>query len=165
MIDVLRRMGGHIKILDKTETLEPAGDIEVKYSSLKGTLITAGEVPLLIDEIPALAVAAATAEGETRIMGISELKVKETDRIKSIMYNLKAFGARTRVEDDDLVITGGIEKFKAYSVKNFGDHRTAMSAAIASLVSDGECVIANTDCADTSYPGFLKDLKTLAVEK
>ncbi|MBU1657274.1 MAG: 3-phosphoshikimate 1-carboxyvinyltransferase, partial [Candidatus Omnitrophica bacterium] len=161
VVDVLRRMGGHIKILDERETLEPVGDLEVKYSVLKGTVVTADEIPLLIDEIPVIAVAAAAADGETRIMGISELKVKETDRVKSITDNLTAIGARLREEDDTLIISGGIGRFQAHRVKSFGDHRTAMSAAIASLASDDECVIVDSGCVDTSYPGFLKDLTAL----
>jgi 3-phosphoshikimate 1-carboxyvinyltransferase len=163
VIDVLRRMGGHIKILDTRGTIEPVGDLEVKYSELKGTTVTNREIPLLIDEIPVLAVAAAAAEGETRIMGISELKVKETDRVKSITKNLTALGASLQEKDDALVILGSVKKFKAQKVESFGDHRTAMSAAIASLISDGECVIENVDCVDTSYPGFLKDLQSLTI--
>jgi 3-phosphoshikimate 1-carboxyvinyltransferase len=158
IIEVLKRMGADIRVLDLREGLEPAGDLEVRHSDLKGTVVEEDEVPLLIDEIPILAVAACMAEGETVIKGIKELKVKETDRVKSVTENLFQMGIRAEEENNSLIIPGKSAELAAAELDSFGDHRIAMSSAIAALVSDGECVILNTACTDTSYPNFLGDL-------
>ncbi|MFH1878767.1 MAG: 3-phosphoshikimate 1-carboxyvinyltransferase [Candidatus Omnitrophota bacterium] len=158
LINVLKRMGGRINILDMREALEPAGDLEVRYSELHGTVVEEEEIPLLIDEIPVLTVAAARAEGDTLIKGIKELKVKETDRVKSISDNLLRTGVDIGEENDVLCISGNKASLTAAEFDSYGDHRIAMSMAVASLVSDGTCIIKNTACADTSYPGFFPDL-------
>jgi 3-phosphoshikimate 1-carboxyvinyltransferase len=158
-INVLKRMGGMIRILDlRQDDLEPFGDLEVRHSGLKGTVVEEREIPLLIDEIPILAVAASMAEGTTVIKGIKELRVKETDRIKSVTENFSRMGIQVQAKDDSLVIEGGAGKIKSARLDSFTDHRTAMSMAIAALVSDGDCIVRNTACVDTSYPGFLDDL-------
>lgn len=161
IIKVLKRMGADIEVLDVSGDVEPEGDIRVKYSNLKGTVIEAEEIPLLIDEVPVLIIAAAMADGRTEIRGISELKVKETDRVKSMRENLLKLGVEIVEEEGSLVIEGGVKRFAQADLESFGDHRIAMSMAIAALVSVGECVIRNAECADTSYPGFLRDLKAL----
>ena len=158
VIGVLQRMGAGIRVMDLEEGLEPVGDLEVRYSDLKGTVVEEKEVPLLIDEIPVLAIAACMAEGQTVIKGITELRVKETDRVRSITENLSRMGVRVEEEGNSLIIPGRSGRFAAAELDSFGDHRIAMSAAIAALASDGECVIRNTACADTSYPNFLDDL-------
>jgi len=158
-LDVLKRMGGLIKVLDRKDGPEPRGDLEIRYSGLKGTVVEEEEVPLLIDEIPILALAAAMAEGTTVIKGIKELRVKETDRVKSIIENLSRMGVQAEEEKNSLIIPGGAQDLSAAASESSGDHRIAMSMAIAALVSDGECLIRNTGCADTSYPGFLQDLE------
>ena len=158
VIGVLQRMGADIRVMDLEEGLEPVGDLEVRYSDLKGTVVEEKEVPLLIDEIPVLAIAACMAEGQTVIKGITELRVKETDRVRSITENLSRMGVRVEEEGNSLIIPGRSGRFAAAELDSFGDHRIAMSAAIAALASDGECVIRNTACADTSYPNFLDDL-------
>lgn len=162
IVDVFQRMGGDIKILDRRDDFEPRGDLEVKRSKLKGTVVNAEEIPLLIDEVPVLIISAATAEGETIINGVSELKVKETNRVKSMLHNLSKTGITIEEKEDSLIIPGGAEKFRGAVLESFGDHRTAMSMAIASLLSDGECVIQDTDCVNTSYPNFLEDLQKIA---
>jgi 3-phosphoshikimate 1-carboxyvinyltransferase len=101
------------------------------------------------------------AVGTTVIKGVGELKVKETDRLKSIMGNFSRMGIHAREEGDSLVISGMEEKINAAELDSFGDHRIAMSMAIVALVSDGECLIRDTACVDTSYPGFLADLATV----
>ncbi|MFH1847396.1 MAG: 3-phosphoshikimate 1-carboxyvinyltransferase [Candidatus Omnitrophota bacterium] len=159
LIDVLKRMGAKIRILDMSERIEPAADLEIKYSELKSTVIEEKEIPLLIDEIPVLIIAALMAEGRTVIKGIKELKVKETDRIKTMKHNLCRMGLDIAEENETLIIEGNSRKIKAAELESFGDHRIAMSMAVAALISDGECVIKNTDCTETSYPGFLGDLK------
>jgi 3-phosphoshikimate 1-carboxyvinyltransferase len=158
VIEVLKRMGADIRVTDLKEGLEPVGDIEVRYSDLKGTVVEENEVPLLIDEIPVLAIAACMAEGQTLIKGIKELKVKETDRVRSITENLSKMGVRVEEEENSLIIPGSSGGFGVAELDSFGDHRIAMSAATAALASDGECIIRNTTCADTSYPNFLDDL-------
>ncbi|MFQ5953039.1 MAG: 3-phosphoshikimate 1-carboxyvinyltransferase [Candidatus Omnitrophota bacterium] len=161
IINVLKRMGGKIDILDQRGGAEPVGDLKVTSSELKGTTVEAEEIPLLIDEVPVLIVAAAMAEGETRIHGVSELRVKEADRVKSMTDNLSNLGVKIAEEGDSLIISGGCNKFGSADLNSFGDHRTAMSMAIAALVSDSECLIRNVDCVNTSYPGFLEDLEHL----
>ena len=158
IIDVLKRMGADIAILNISKEAEPSATLRIKRSELKGATVEPSEIPLLIDEIPVLCIAAAMAEGVTRIKGISELKVKETDRVKGIVCNLSKLGAQVFEDGDDLVISGGIEKFISCELDSGGDHRTAMSMAVAALVSDGECCIKDTGCVETSYPGFLDDM-------
>ncbi|MBD3426197.1 MAG: 3-phosphoshikimate 1-carboxyvinyltransferase [Candidatus Omnitrophica bacterium] len=163
IVDVLKRMGADLKVLDVNKEIEPAGDIEVRSSSLKGTVVEEREIPLLIDEIPILALAAARAQGDTLIKGTGELKVKETDRVRSVTENLSRLGISIEEKEDSLVIHGRSgANISAAELDSFGDHRIAMSCAIAGLVSDGECLIRNTSCADISYPNFLRDLQTLA---
>ncbi|MBF0216505.1 MAG: 3-phosphoshikimate 1-carboxyvinyltransferase [Candidatus Omnitrophica bacterium] len=158
ILDVLLRMGADVRISDIKKGPEPYGDIRVKNSHLKGTVVAPSEIPLLIDEIPVLMVAAAMASGETVIRGISELKVKETDRIKSMGENLLKAGIEIISSGDDVVIPGGRRRFEPSRFISYGDHRTAMSMAIASLFSSGESIIDSVDCVATSYPGFLEDL-------
>jgi 3-phosphoshikimate 1-carboxyvinyltransferase len=161
VLKVLKRMGADIEVLDVRGEVEPIGDVRVRTSDLKGTMIEPEEIPLLIDEVPILIVAAVTAEGETRIQGISELKVKETDRIKSMTDNFSRLGVNIAEEGDTLIINGGRKKLNSAELDSYGDHRTAMSMAIAALISDGECLITDTDCVKTSYPGFFDDLQSL----
>lgn len=158
ILDVLRRMGGDVRILDKREGPEASGDLEVRYAELKSTTVEEKEIPLLIDEIPALAVAASMASGATVIKGVKELRVKETDRVKSIVDILGRMGVSAEDKGDALLIHGGSKGLKCAALDSFGDHRMAMIGAVAALVSDGECLIRDTACVDTSYPGFLKDL-------
>ena len=161
VIKVLKRMGADIEVLDVRGDVEPEGDVRVKTSSLKGTVIEAEEIPLLIDEVPVIIIAASMAEGRTEIRGIGELKIKETDRVKSMKENLSTLGVEVREEEGSLVVDGGVKLFSAGALESFGDHRIAMSMAIAALSSSGECLIRDTDCAQTSYPGFLADLEQL----
>ncbi len=162
VIGVLERMGGSIRILDRRDDLEPAGDLEVRHSELKSTVVEQREIPLLIDEVPVIAAAAAAAEGTTVIKGVKELKVKETDRVMSIKENLSRMGVRVEAENGSLIIEGKAGRTSAARLDSFGDHRTAMSMAIAALVSDGDCIVRDTACVDTSYPGFLDDLYEVA---
>jgi 3-phosphoshikimate 1-carboxyvinyltransferase len=161
IVRVLKRMGGNIEILDVKGDVEASGDIRVRTSGLKAAIVTPAEIPLLIDEVPVLMVAAAMAEGRTEFQGISELKVKESDRVKTMSDNLLRMGVRIEEDGGSLTVEGGTKKFGTAVLDSFGDHRIAMAMSVAALLSDGECVIRNTDCADTSYPGFLRDLETL----
>jgi len=160
-LDVLLRMGADITILNRKETVEPYGDIRVKYAPLKATVIEKGEVPLLIDEIPILSVLASKADGTTIIKGVSELRVKETDRIMSMTENLKSMGVEIKSIGDDLSIEGNNKRLEEGTLKSFKDHRTAMSMAIASLSASSECEIKDADCINTSFPDFFKLLDHL----
>lgn len=159
ILDVLARMGADIRTLDLRDGAEPSADLSVRYARLKGTTVEEKEIPLLIDEIPILAVAAATASGETVIKGVKELKVKETDRVKAIIEILRRMGAEAEEKGDSLVVKGGVRVMKKAVLDSFGDHRMAMIGAISALISDGECLVRDTSCVDTSYPGFLSDLE------
>ena len=154
LIDVLIRMGADLKVTKIAQGFEPICDLTVRGSELKGTVVTEDEIPQLIDEIPVLAVAAAQADGKTEIKGVRELKVKETDRVASIVDNLKKMGVDIKTENDNILISGSRARFKPASLESFDDHRTAMAMSVAALASEGGCVIKNTDCIDISFPGF-----------
>jgi 3-phosphoshikimate 1-carboxyvinyltransferase len=139
---------------------EPYGDIEVYGKALQGTKIKPEEVPNLIDEIPVLAVAGALAHGKMIIRNAKELRVKESDRITTVVQNLKAMGADLEEFEDGMEITGG-KSLNGAELESFGDHRIAMAFAIAGLFAAGETVINNTACIDTSYPGFAEHLEAV----
>ena len=153
-LDVLRRMGGAIRVgVDQGEP-EPVGWIEAETSALQGTDISAAEVPALIDELPVLAVAGAAASGTFRLTGAEELRVKESDRIAAITEGLRLMGAIVDERPDGLVIDGG-RPLHGAAVRSRDDHRIAMSLAVAGLAAaSGETVIEGADCASVSFPGF-----------
>ncbi len=167
ILKVLKRMGAKIKVLNykvNSTGSEPLGDIAVKYSSLKGAIVKARDIPFLIDELPILMVAACFAKGKTIFEGIKELRVKETDRIKSMSENLTKMKATIRVVKNsglEKVVIQGVEKLKGAKVKSFGDHRTAMSMIVAGLNSRGNTEIDDVDCINKSFPNFLKVLKKI----
>lgn len=161
IIDVMLRMGANITIIEERGSVEREGDIRIKASALKGTIVQEEEIPLLIDEVPILIIAALSASGETRISGVSELKVKESDRVKCMTENLARMGYEIFEDNGDLVIPGGQKDIKNADFDSHGDHRIAMSMAMASLKAAGESVVKDTSCVDTSYPGFIKDLEGL----
>lgn len=167
ILKVLRRMNAKIKVsIDKLQAAgsEPMGDIEVSYSSLKGAIIKAKEVPSLIDELPILMAAACFSSGRTILEGVRELRVKETDRVRSMVANLTKMGADIKVVksagSEKIVIrgTGGLHGAK---VKSFGDHRTAMSMIIAGLSSHGNTQIEGINCINKSFPNFLSVLEKI----
>jgi len=162
IIKVLQRMGAHIEINDNnyTNMFEPTADIIVKTTSLSATTVTRDEIPSLIDEVPLIALCATQAEGETVIEGIGELRVKETDRVNSIIANLSRMGADIRSEADTIIINGPL-KLKGLSVDSFGDHRTAMMLVVAGAVAEGDTQVNDTDCIATSFPDFMDRLKSL----
>jgi 3-phosphoshikimate 1-carboxyvinyltransferase len=160
ILKVLSRMGAHMsEVLHETEG-EPIGNIEIHGAPLKGTTIFIEEVPNLIDEIPVIAVAAALAEGRTIIRNAKELRVKETDRITTVVNNLRAMGGVVEEFEDGMEIEGG-HPLHAAVIDSFGDHRIAMAFAIAGLFAKGETVIRNTECVNTSYPGFSHHLAAI----
>ena len=160
LIEVLKSMGADIKLEETEDHGEPFGNIHVKASRLKGVAIEKHLIPSLIDELPILMIAFALAEGTSTIRGAEELRVKETDRIHSIVTGLGAIGGKAEERQDGCVIEG-VPEFKGGTVSSFEDHRTAMSFLIAGLRSKSGVVVNNTDCIQTSYPGFEADLKSL----
>ncbi|MEI6176454.1 MAG: 3-phosphoshikimate 1-carboxyvinyltransferase [Verrucomicrobiota bacterium] len=160
ILKVLSRMGAHMLEILHTSEGEPIGNIEIHGAPLKGTTILAGEVPNLIDEIPVIAVAAALAEGRTVIRNARELRVKETDRITTVVNNLRAMGGEVQEFEDGMEIEGG-KPLHGAEIDSFGDHRIAMAFAIAGLFAEGETIIRNTDCVNTSYPGFSHHLAAI----
>lgn len=160
-IEKLREMGANLIINPKGEMLgEPFGDISVKSSELKGAEISGDIIPLLIDEIPALVVAATQANGRTVIKDATELKVKESNRITAMVTELSKMGAKIRETDDGMVIDGPTN-LQGTVVESYSDHRIAMSLAIAGLIADGKTVIKNAECIDISHPSFTSDLRKI----
>ena len=163
ILKVLSRMGAHMTEIVHQSDGEPIGNIEIHGAALTGTTILLEEVPNLIDEIPVIAVAAALAQGRTIIRNAKELRVKETDRITTVVDNLRAMGAEVEEFEDGMEIVGG-RPLHGATIDSFGDHRIAMAFAIAGLFATGETVIQNTDCVNTSYPGFAHHLKAILLE-
>lgn len=165
LLDVLIRMGAQIKdVVLSEEYGEPYGNIEITGQSLHGTEVKPEEVPNLIDEVPILAVAGALAQGKTSIRNAKELRVKESDRISTVAENLRAMGADVEEFDDGMEINGG-KPLHGATMDSYGDHRIAMAFAIAGLSAHGETVITNTDCINTSYPGFAEHLAAIKAGK
>jgi 3-phosphoshikimate 1-carboxyvinyltransferase len=170
IIGVLKRMKAGVQLKRFPRKLsssgEPSGDILASFSRLTGVVVKKREIPLLIDELPVLMVAACFAHGETVLEGVGELRVKETDRIRSMTENLKKMGAvidiRATAEGENIVIKGG-NGLDGARVKSFGDHRTAMSLIVAGLSARGRTRIDDVSCIEKSFPGFLRLLRKILV--
>ena len=155
VINILRMMGADIEVLAEREIGgEPVADLKVRSAQLKGIDIPEAEVPLAIDEFPVLFIAAVCARGKTVLRGAEELRVKESDRIQVMADGLAELGVETTVTPDGIVIEGG-QTIGGGKVDSHGDHRIAMSFAVASLCAVGDIEV--TDCANvaTSFPGFV----------
>lgn len=153
VLNILRRMGADIALLNERRVGgEPVADIRVRASVLRGIEIPEDQVPLAIDEFPALFVAAACAEGETVLRGAEELRVKESDRIQVMADGLQALGVDARPTPDGMVIRGGA--IGGGRVDSHGDHRIAMSFAMAALRASGPIEIRDCANVNTSFPGF-----------
>jgi len=170
LLDVLTRMGADIQLFNRHEEAgEPVADIRVKSARLRGVTIGADLIPQTIDEFPILCVAAAVAEGETVISGAEELRVKESDRIATVSAELCAMGAQITEKPDGMVVRGlgTAEKngqLQAAHGRSHGDHRVAMSLAIAGLTASTPTVIDETACIETSFPAFHHTLVELLTE-
>lgn len=161
VLTVLREMGADFEVRnERTVAGEPAGDLVARSSGLRGVEIAGDIVPILIDEIPVLSVAAALADGETVIRDASELRVKETDRIAATATWLRAAGITVHESPDGMTIEGG-SRLNGAHCQSFDDHRIAMSLAIAGLVSNGPMTIDGAGAADISYPTFWRDLELI----
>jgi len=155
IIDVLKQMGAEIKIEDvENRNGELVGKIVARSSNLRGVKVEKNDIPRIIDEIPILAVAAAFAEGKTIIDHASELRVKESDRIKTTVEMLKSFGAECYELENGLEIIGSREKLKSAVVNSYKDHRIAMAASIMACAVEGESTILDADCVSISFPNF-----------
>lgn len=154
VIDILQEMGGALALTNQRELSgEPVADILVKSSHLKGIEIGGAVVPRAIDEFPVISVAAAFAEGATTIRDARELRVKETDRIAAMTSELNRLGAQVEPREDGMEIVG-VEKLHGGLVASHGDHRIAMSMAVAALRADAPVTIEDTGCTATSFPRF-----------
>ncbi|WP_110602852.1 bifunctional prephenate dehydrogenase/3-phosphoshikimate 1-carboxyvinyltransferase [Salinicola lusitanus] len=159
VINILKAMGADLRLENPREVGgEPVADLHIRYAPLKGIDIPVDQVPLAIDEFPALFVAAANAEGTTRLRGAEELRVKESDRIQAMADGLDILGVETTVYDDGIDVVGKSGDGPSYQggqVDSLGDHRIAMAFTVAALRADGP--IAIDDCANvaTSFPGFV----------
>jgi len=161
IIEILKKMGTKIDILNyRIKSNEPQADLKIEYSELKGVEIRKEEVPLLIDELPLIAVVASQAKGKTVVSGAKELRVKETDRIKAIVSELKKMGVDIKEKEDGFIVEGP-SKLKGTVCESYNDHRIAMSLAVAALLAEGKTVIQNSECIDISFPGFEKILQKL----
>ncbi len=161
IIEILNKMGAKIDILNyQIKSNEPQADLKIEYSELKRVEINQEDVPSLIDELPLIAVAATQAQGKTVVSGAKELRVKETDRIKAIVSELKKMSADIEEKEDGFVVRGP-SKLKGAVCESYNDHRIAMSLAIAALLAEGKTVIKNSECIDISFPGFEKTLQKL----
>ena len=162
IITVAKEMGANIVIQNKrTVSGEPVCDLLVKSSDLHKTTISGSLIPALIDEIPIIAVMAAFAEGKTIIKDAAELKVKESDRIFTTSENLRRMGAAVRPTEDGMVIEGNPDSLYHADFESYGDHRIAMSFAVAALALNGTSTVHGAECVEISYPEFYGDLAKL----
>lgn len=158
---LLERMGAEVRQHPTSDTPEPVGSVEIFGSALHGISIEGGEVVDAIDELPLLAVLAATARGETRIEGAAELRVKESDRIAATAALLRAFGAECEELADGLVVAGGT-RLRGAAFDAHGDHRIAMAGTVAAALADGPSALSGAEWVRISYPSFFDDLERLA---
>lgn len=162
MLDILRAMGADIVLENRREAgAEPVADIRARPSALRGIHVPEHLVPLAIDEFPAIAVAAACAQGETLITGAGELRVKESDRIAAIADGLAALGVAVQALPDGLRITGG--DMQGGVVDSHGDHRIAMAFSLAGLRAAGPVRIRDCVNVGTSFPGFVELMRSLGL--
>jgi 3-phosphoshikimate 1-carboxyvinyltransferase len=163
IIEILQKMGADIKLENLKELSgEPVADIVVRYSKLKSVNIDETLVPRMVDEIPIFALIAAHADGITKISGAKELRVKESDRIESVVSQLKKMGVEIESLEDGFLINGKNNfKLKGAVTESFNDHRIAMTLAVASLIAQGETTIRNSECVDISFPNFYNVLKNI----
>jgi 3-phosphoshikimate 1-carboxyvinyltransferase len=163
LLETLQRMGAEITVENVgQEGNEPVADLIVKSGALGGVEVWGGMIPRLIDELLILAVAATQAEGVTTVRDASELRVKESDRIATVVRELRRMGAQIEERADGFVVEGPT-RLRGARLESHSDHRLAMSLAVAALVAEGESFIAGGDCVGDSFPGFEETLKALLV--
>jgi len=154
---VLENMGAKISYVEKENIYEPIGDIEISYNGQLNAITVEKNIAWLIDELPALSIAMATAKGTSLVKNAKELRVKESDRISTVLTGLNACDIATIEHEDGYEVIGG--NIKSATINSHGDHRIAMSFAIAGLLS--EMLIEDSECIDTSFPNFFDILKQI----
>jgi 3-phosphoshikimate 1-carboxyvinyltransferase len=166
LLDILRSMGAQIDVVNRREGAEPMADLKVHASALRGVRVPAALVPLAIDELPVLFIAAACAEGETVVTGAEELRVKESDRIAAMSAGLAVLGVAHEVLPDGMRIQGRAAgaAFSAGEIDSHGDHRIAMSFAVASLRAAGPLVVRDVANVATSFPGFVDLARSVGLD-
>ncbi|MBS2969399.1 3-phosphoshikimate 1-carboxyvinyltransferase [Metabacillus sp. KIGAM252] len=159
ILDVLEKMGADIKVTEvETASFEPLADLEIETSDLRGTTISGDLIPKLIDEIPIIALMATQAEGKTIIKDAEELKVKETNRIDTVVNELKKLGADIEATEDGMIIRGKTPLIGGAEVSSHGDHRIGMMLSIAACLTEKPVELAHADAINVSYPQFFNDL-------
>ena len=162
VLPVLERMGARLRIHTEPEQGgEPVGAITAAPTTLSATDVTAEDVVLAIDEVPILAAAGARAQGVTRITGAEELRVKETDRVKALVANLRAVGVSVEELPDGLEVEGS-DRPLAGEVESFDDHRIAMAFGVLGALAGNDIRVRGRECVDVSFPGFWEQLERLA---
>lgn len=162
LLSVLEHMGAKIQLTHRWQQCgEPRADILVEAAKLTAVDVPAASIPLLIDEVPILMVAASQAEGVTKIAGLAELRHKESNRLENMVNNLQQLGIDAWIVGDDAFIRGGM--LQAADVDSFGDHRIAMSMLVAQLLMTDRMIVKHADCVDVSYPDFIATLKSLTM--
>ena len=168
ILDILNRMGAKIDLVYKKQKkdnfCEPSGSVTARHSNLKGVRISKKDVVRAIDEIPIIMVAACFAKGNTIIDGIGELRVKETDRVRSMVTNLRKIGADIKIDASkgrERIVVSGDRVLHGGVVSSFGDHRTAMSMLIADLAIKENIKVTGLRCIDKSFPGFQRLISCL----
>lgn len=162
ILTVLKQMGADIELLNINDSQEPSADILVRYSELHGNenhqfIIGGKDIPTMIDELPVVAILAATMDCDTIIKDAAELKIKESNRIDTVVSGLTKMGCDIEATDDGMIIHGG-KPLRGTDISSHSDHRLAMSFAIAALKAEGTTRIIDDECVGISYPSFFNDL-------
>lgn len=162
LLRVIERMGGAVSVENRRMVgMEPVAELVVSSATLRATSVEADEVPLLIDELPLVALLGALAEGTTTVSGAAELRHKESDRVATVVDGLRALGAQIEARADGFEVEGG-EGLRGGSLDAAGDHRLAMVGAVAGLASREGVDVHGADAAGVSYPGFFQDIESIA---
>ena len=166
LLNVAKQMGAHIYVDNRSiNSVEPYGDLIIKYQKLHGTTITNKQVPFIIDGIPLIALMASQASGQTVIEGIHDVHLQLGDRIRNMRVELAKLGIVMQVNDDTIVIEGDQEITVKDDVDSHNDHRIAMMLCIASILTDSPFQIKNIESIDVSYPSFIADMNKVLVNK
>jgi 3-phosphoshikimate 1-carboxyvinyltransferase len=165
LIATLREMGASIEVLDRrSEGGEELADLRVRASSLHGVDVPEARAPTMIDEYPILAVAASFASGTTRMRGLKELRVKESDRLAAIADGLRANGVELELSGDDLAVHGSGQPFGGGEVATHMDHRIAMAFLVMGLAARNAVRVDDSSFIATSFPGFVEQMTALGAE-
>jgi len=159
LLKTLKRMGSRLKIKPEKSRPEPSGELRFFPAELKGLTIAPADIPSMIDELPLLALLAASAKGRTVIRGAAELRVKESDRIKGTLDMLSRLGIKAVFKTGSLIISGPQRFRGGKTINTYNDHRIAMAAAVGELAAESPVKIINSGCVKKSYPKFFRDLK------